>query len=92
MRKKLFCIYDAKADFYHNPIVFHTDAEAVRGFADLARDKNTHIGAHPEDYTLFEIGIYDNSSCSFELHRTQIPLGKGIDFIQDKEPLAETGS
>lgn len=60
MITKLFVIYDAKAKFYNKPFNLPNEATALRTFTDLTNDPNTDICKHPEDFTLFEIGSYDD--------------------------------
>ena len=60
MLHKIFSVFDSKAELYLTPFFMKTKGEAVRGFEDVANDKNSAIGRHPEDYTLFELGEYDD--------------------------------
>lgn len=62
MKTKLFAIYDVKADSYASPFTMPTNGMAIRGFVDLAKDPQTMIGKHPEDYKLVQIGSFDDES------------------------------
>lgn len=56
---RIYTIYDTKAEQYGNPVYCRTDAEARRQFGVVARDENTEIGKHPEDFLLYRIGTFD---------------------------------
>jgi len=81
MLTKVFTVYDSKMEAYLAPFYAQAQGSAIRMFSDSINDKNHAFGKHPEDYTLFEIGSYD------ELTGTLIPLtahkslGTGVDFI-----------
>jgi len=52
-------VRDIKAYAYQSPHFAVSAGVASRGFADAAQDKQTVIGAHPEDFQLFKIGDFD---------------------------------
>ncbi len=62
MRFLAFSVYDSAADFYDVPMFLRTDEEAVRLFSDIAVSAETTVGKHPECYSLFCIGDFQNSS------------------------------
>jgi len=59
MKKILVAVRDSKADYYGAPVAADSRSIAIRQFLDLARDKNTQIGLHPEDFALFCVGEFD---------------------------------
>lgn len=81
----MFSIYDCKAEAYMAPQCFHTKGQCIRAFAELANDKSTNVGKYPEDFTLFEVGEYDDSNCGFNLLPTPNSLGKALEFIKSDE-------
>lgn len=64
MTLNIYSVYDVKADAYITPFFLPTDAMAIRAFADCVSDPAHRFGAHPEDYTLYKIGVFDISSGS----------------------------
>ena len=82
MKQLVFVVYDAKAEIYEKPFHMQTKGQALRGFTDVANDKETSIGQHPEDYTLFEIGEYDNLKGNYEMLPTKKSLGLAIEFLE----------
>lgn len=55
---KMFSIYDKKADQFNVPFFFAHDGQAVRAFSDLANDSQSTIAKHPDDYSLYCVGIF----------------------------------
>lgn len=82
MISKIYCVYDSKAETYSPPMLNKTKAEALRDFATAANNPQTLPGKFPEDFTLFELGAYNDQNASFELHPTAIALGKAIEYVQ----------
>lgn len=86
MKLKIFGIYDVKADAFARPPFFlSTIGQATRAFGDLALDKNTDVGMHPEDYKLMCLGVFDNESGKVEGFGNPESIGFAIEFIPKKE-------
>jgi len=68
MKMKAFTIYDSKAAVFRTPFFTSTVGEALRPLTDAANKEDHEFCKHPEDYTLFEIGEYD------EDHATLTPI------------------
>ena len=78
-----FSIYDSKAKNYHIPYNLKNEAVAVREFADIVNDPKSSIYKHPEDYTLFKIGTWDDHDAKFKLESTPKSLAKGVELKID---------
>ncbi len=63
---KIFAVYDSKSEAYTLPFYYHLENQALRTFSDWCNDPDHPFGKHPEDYTLFEIGVFDASQGSLE--------------------------
>lgn len=83
MIQKIFSIYDIKAGAYLNPFFMSSKGLAIRAFTDLVNDQTTQFNKHSEDYTLFEIGEFDDQSATIDTHKTPEPIGKAIEFINE---------
>ncbi len=60
MVHRLFTIFDDKAEAYLPPFVLPGKGMAMRIFGDCVNSKDHQFGAHPQDYTLFDIGSFDD--------------------------------
>ncbi len=84
MLHQVFSVYDSKAGIYLPPFYLQTKGQALRQFADTVNgSKENQIANHPEDFTLFELGIFDDLICQFTLHETPISLGVAIEFKRE---------
>lgn len=78
---KVFSVYDSKVENYFKPFYESTKGSAIRAFTEIARDKDSQIGKYPEDFSLFELGSYDDSSAIFTLLPAPVHLGGALEFI-----------
>lgn len=81
MLLKICCVHDAKAEAWMNPQYFQAAGQAVRSFQDAANDESTGVGAHPEDYTLFELGTFDPGTGHIEVLPAPIPLASAVNLV-----------
>lgn len=76
---KIFTVHDAKASYYLPPFFARTKGEAVRTFTQAVNDPQHQIGQNHADYTLFEIGDYDEQTGVITAINPT-PIGNGVDF------------
>ena len=62
MRLMVYTIYDTAAKAYMRPFFLQSDGQAIRSFSDLALDADHEVGRHPEDYSLYRIGFFDDNT------------------------------
>lgn len=75
---KIFSVYDQKAEFFSNPYYDRTTAAGIRQFEAAVNDPGSRLFAAAADYTLFELGEFDEQSGSFHLHDAAANLGNGL--------------
>ncbi len=61
MIHRIFSIFDDKAKAFLPPFILPNEGMAVRVFADMCNSESHQFGAHPSDYTLFDIGQFDDN-------------------------------
>lgn len=66
MKLNAYTIYDVASGVYMRPFFSQADGQAIRGFKDIATDADHEIGKHPEDYTLFRIGSFNDNTGKME--------------------------
>lgn len=69
MKLKVFSVYDSKAEAYLQPFFMPSRGSAIRAFTDSVNDPQTGFHKHAADYTLFELGEYEDSNAVFDLHQ-----------------------
>lgn len=68
MKLFAYSIFDMASGAYMRPFFLPQDAQALRTFTDIATDAEHEIGKHPEDYSLFRLGIFDDNKGTLEGH------------------------
>jgi len=81
MKLKMFSVYDSKTNTYLPPLFIHAKGQAIRMLIEAANDKNHAIGKYPADYTLFEVGEFDDQTCHIDMLKTPESLGVASEFI-----------
>lgn len=61
MVTKMYCVYDAKTNVYGPPFFAHNDGHAVRMLSDDVTEGKSLIARHPEDYSLWVVGSFDDN-------------------------------
>lgn len=79
---KVFAILDTKTGIYSHPIFLPTVGAMMRAWVDHANDPRSSICKHPEDYTLFCIGDYDDQTGKFINALTPESLGVAAEVIR----------
>lgn len=77
---KVYSVYDSKAGVYAQPVFYRNDGEAIRAFSNAANLADHPFCANAEDFTLFEIGDYDDLNGLITPLLTPMPLRKAIEM------------
>lgn len=80
MKQKIFVVYDDKAKAYLPPFFLPEIGMATRAFGDCVNDATHNFGRHPEDYTLFMAGTFDDSSGAFDIEGTLLCVAHGLEL------------
>ncbi len=80
MISKIFSIYDEAAAAHLPPFFLPTDAMAKRTFGDCINDPKHAFSAHPDHYTLFDHGTFDNLTGEILSNENMLSLGNGVIF------------
>lgn len=81
---KIYAIHDMKAETFMQPWFVPTEAVAIRTFAKAANDPNHSIGENPRDYTLVEVGIWDDETGIIDPNKTPRTVATGFDVLKNK--------
>lgn len=72
---KAFSIFDLKARAFITPFFLQNEDVAIRAVGEAVNDAQHAFGKHPEDYVLYEVGGFDDSSGSLEVKVPPVSLG-----------------
>lgn len=81
MEQKIYTVYDQKAESFLPPFFVPTRGLAVRAFEDCVNSKDHQFGKHPQDYTLFYLGTFDQDNASWNIESPQ-SQGNGVEFVR----------
>lgn len=77
---KAFSLLDTKTGMFNTPFFMAHTGQAIRACIDIGQDPNTTVGRHPADFSLVEIGHFDDQTG--ELVRGQpLQLGTVASFL-----------
>ena len=85
--QKVFSVYDSKAQAYLQPFHAINAAVASRMIADAVSQPDHNFNRHAADFTLFELGDFDDLTGTFANHSTAINLGNLITFLSPEQNL-----
>ena len=87
MKINVYTIYDSAAQVAERPFVARADGEALRAFGDLCTRAGTQISDHPEQFTLFRIGQYDDNKMQIE-PEPAVSLANGVEMVKEAQEIA----
>lgn len=90
MLLKIFALYDSKAEAYNKPFYQQTTGAALRDFEEACKQPDSMIAKYPADFTLFEIGVFNDEDCEIIMHNAKINLGNALEYSTQK-PLEAVG-
>lgn len=82
MKLKVFAVFDSAAEAYLQPFFVQTVGQALRSFSDAVQSEGHAFNKHAADYTLFQIGEYDESVGRLEPLAVLQPLGNAIEYLK----------
>ena len=78
---KLYVLHDSKSETYTAPTVNPARGQAIRSFSDAVNEGKGVLSDHPEDFTLFEIGDYDELKGEITLYPAKQSVVNGLDVV-----------
>ena len=81
MDKKVYAVYDSKAEAYLDPFYMMTDGLAIRAFQSAANDAQHDFHRFAADYTLFRIGSYHPETGFFTQDEAHTNLGTALQYV-----------
>lgn len=80
MKLKMYSMFDSKTQSYGTPFFQRTRGEAERTFKTWANDETTNVGNYPEDFTLMEVGEFDDQTCILTCTPELVSIGNAQQF------------
>lgn len=89
---KVFSVFDSAVGAFGAPFFVPTRGLALRAFIDEASRVDSNIAKHPLDFSLFELGDYDESTGQFVNSIAPECLGTAASFLAKASGGAEVSS
>lgn len=86
MLMKVFSVRDMKAEAFLQPFFCPTQGSALRAFGDACAKQDSPFYVHPNDYVLYEIGTYDDSSAVIVSENPIKMMACAADFSEKQLP------
>lgn len=82
MEKVVCSVRDSAAEIFGQPFFVPSRGVALRSFADEVNRAavDNALNQHPEDFILYELGVFDESTGLFNCHEPQ-QLSRGKDVL-----------
>lgn len=61
----VFSVRDEKAQVFSPPVLALNVAMMMRSISDLLMDGKHPYAKHPEDYVLYDLGVFDDNTAAF---------------------------
>lgn len=88
----MYTVYDAAAAAYLPPFYQNTTAQALRAWQSTINDPQSNFSKYSADYTLFQIGEYDDQTGNITMLDAKINLGTALEHKTSHErPLILNG-
>lgn len=78
--QNLYSVFDVKAEIYSPVFHAQNDEVAKRMFDSSCNDMKTDFSRHPEDYTLWVVGVFDGESAEIG-NFTNKQIARAMDFV-----------
>ncbi len=62
MKQQIYAVFDTCAGIYDSPHFANSDDIVKRQFQDIASGSDNAIAKHPEHYSLWRLGAWDNTN------------------------------
>lgn len=92
MKLEMYSMFDAKTKTYGRPFYMLNEAQTIRSMVDLMIDGDSDPARHPEDFILFKVGVWDDSSATIEIQTPQIvcklhelKISQTLDALKESE-------
>jgi len=74
-------VKDSAAEAYGRPMYLQSLGVAIRSFTDEVNreDKDNQLFNHPDDFDLYELGVFDDSLGKYELRENPTVIVRGKD-------------
>lgn len=78
MKLNIYTIFDRAAKAFVPPFYQKQDGEAIRSFEDAINLPGHPMFTHPEDYTLYKLGVFDDEKAAVYIDPEMTKIAAGL--------------
>lgn len=82
--QNIYSVFDLKGETFSQPYFAVTDGVAMRLFGDACLDPETPLGRHPEDFSLYRVGVWNCDNGVVAGTDVPIPVWTGVEAMKGK--------
>lgn len=86
MKILVYAIRDSAVEAYLAPLFYRTKGEAIRNFSDAVNKPGGGFFEHPEHYSLWHLGAYDDANGALLPLELPVPVINAVDLLSDQAP------
>jgi len=90
MKSQIYAIFDTCSGIYEKPFFHTADAAVRREFLDVVNTEDHPIHKHPEHYSLWRLGAFDNLTGKIEDERNEC-LCTAVEIMSQDETVVPIG-
>ncbi len=90
MKVQCYAIFDTCSGIYEKPFFSTADDLVKREFQDIATSADHPIAKHPEHYSLWRLGMFDNNSGKLTDEKNEC-LWQAVEAISQSQVIAGNG-
>lgn len=80
---KVFGIFDSKVSAWLPPFMMKHVGDAERAIVSHVNDPQHNFSKYADDFTLFELGSWDDSNAKYSLHSTPHSIGLLLQYKRE---------
>lgn len=87
---KIFTVYDSKAEAFIQPFYAQATGAAIRSFEAACNEEGHDFARYSGDYTLYELGQFDQNTGKINLLPAMLNLGLAATFKTAMPPTMDS--
>lgn len=80
--KVMVSVWDIKGEAFGDPFFRATRGIAIRDFEDAVNAPDSPFRVHPDDFILYELGVFDVRTGVLDMHDSRLELGTARSMIR----------
>ena len=88
----VYSVYDKAIGAYGRPMFLQSDGQCLRSFIDEVNNPESGMHKHPEDYSLFKLGSWDDESAIFVAEEAPRCLARAHELLKVRQVVGDVAN